>query len=51
MLYDKLIELYLDYKNNYVTVEVFAERNAISIEDANTLIELGRKYAFNGPEL
>lgn len=51
MLYDKLIELYLDYKNNYGTVAKFAEHNAISVEDAETIIEIGRKYAFNGPEL
>lgn len=35
---------YLDYLNNYLTVEKFAEDNGISESEALTIIGLGRKY-------
>lgn len=35
---------YLDYLNNYLTVERFAEDNGISETDAKTIIRLGKKY-------
>ena len=35
---------FLDYFNNYLTVEKFAEHNNITETDANTIIEMGRKY-------
>ena len=40
----KLRELYLDYLNNYISVEVFAERNNIETEEAIKLIDMGRYY-------
>ena len=38
-----LRHMYLDYVNNYLTVGVFAERNEIKKEQAETLICIGRK--------
>ena len=35
---------FLDYFNNYLTIEKYAEHNEISIEDATNLIDAGRKY-------
>ena len=28
----KLIEVYLDYRNNYLTVQGYADRNELSVE-------------------
>ena len=35
---------FLDYFNNYLTIEKYAEHNGISTADANKLIDAGRKY-------
>ena len=35
---DILIAAYLDYKNNYLTVEKYAEHNGLSYEQAMQLI-------------
>ena len=40
----KLRELYLDYWNNYISVETFAERNNIETEEALQLIAMGKRY-------
>ena len=37
-------EAFLDYFNNYVTIEKYAEHNGISTADAKILIDAGRKY-------
>lgn len=37
-----LIETYLDYRNNYLTVELFAEHNGLHQEQAQILIALSR---------
>lgn len=39
-----LADLFLDYFNNYLTVEKFAEHNELDVDDAKAIIELGRKY-------
>lgn len=36
--------MFLDWVNNYLTVEKFAADNGVSVEDARALIEMGRKY-------
>lgn len=36
--------MYLDYLNNFLTVERFAAYHDISETDANSLIRMGRKY-------
>ena len=35
---------FLDFFNNYMTIEKYAEHNGISTADANNLIDAGRKY-------
>jgi len=40
---EKLIQSYLDYVNNYLTVEAFAFDKGVSIKVANTIIDLGRE--------
>lgn len=40
----KLIDLYLDFVNNYLTVAKFAEHNELDIKDANEILILGKKY-------
>lgn len=39
----KLIDMYVDYFNNFLTVERFAEYYSLTIDSANNLIEIGRK--------
>lgn len=36
-----LINTYLDYRNNYLTIELFAEHNLLTVDQAKTLINLG----------
>ena len=38
-----LNDLYLDWFNNYITIEKMSEVHGLSREDMMTLIELGRK--------
>ena len=38
---DKHIEMYLDYRNNFLTVERFAEYHNITKEQANDIIKKG----------
>jgi hypothetical protein len=38
----RLIELYIDYCNNFLTVEYFAEYYDLSDEEANFVINNGR---------
>ena len=37
-----LINTYLDYVNNYLSLEVWAEHNGLSYEDADTLLTLAK---------
>lgn len=39
-----LADFYLDYLNNYLTREKFAEDQQMTVEDATALLNLGRKY-------
>jgi hypothetical protein len=36
-------DMYLDYVNNYATIEVFAEHNGWSIDEAKAIVDLGRE--------
>ena len=36
-------EMFLDYFNNYISIEKFANANELSIEEAKLLIKLGQK--------
>jgi len=41
------VEFYLDYFNNYLTVQAIADAYGISQELANNFINLGRQYNYN----
>ena len=43
-LREVLKEYYLEYLNNYLTVEVFAEHNNIGIELAMDILKTGKEY-------
>jgi hypothetical protein len=48
---DILINVYLDYVNNYLTTERYAECNGLSVEHAQMLIDLARNvYNSQHPE-
>jgi len=38
-----LRHIYVEWMNNYLTVELFAEHHEMTVEDAHALIDLGRK--------
>lgn len=38
----QLVNLYLEYLNNYLTVELFAIDNEFLLDDCNKLLELGK---------
>jgi hypothetical protein len=40
----QLQEFYLDWVNNYLTIETMADHNELTLEDTATLINLGRSY-------
>ena len=40
----RLASFYLDYLNDYLTIDRFAAFNLMSTEDAANLLALGRKY-------
>lgn len=39
-----LVDLYLDWVNNFLSIDGFAAYYCIGIDDAKTLIDLGRKF-------
>lgn len=43
MSLDKFTEMYLDWFNNFLTVERFAEYYEINVEQAQQIINLGRE--------
>lgn len=38
-----LINTYLDYRNNYLTIDRFAEHNLLTIQQAQLLIDLSKQ--------
>ena len=38
-----LRHVYVEWLNNYLTVELFAEHHEMTVDDAQALIDLGRK--------
>ncbi len=40
---EKKINLFLDYKNNFLTIEKFAEYYGFELEKANSIINQGRE--------
>lgn len=45
MSLDRFVELYLDYRNNFLTMEAFASHYGLSFETATKIIECGRTIA------
>lgn len=41
---DTLVAFYLDWVNNYLTIEKMAEHNQLTENETTQLIEMGRKY-------
>jgi hypothetical protein len=37
-----LINVYLDWRNNYLTIDKYAEHNGLLVNEAQTLIDLSR---------
>ena len=44
MMGNQLRALFLDWVNNYSSVEVFSAAHGLSMHDAKALIDMGRKY-------
>ena len=40
----KLIDFYLDFINDYLTIDKFAEDNGLTKDQAVDLLEIGRKF-------
>lgn len=45
---ETLAQIYLDWRNNYISVDVFAEHNGLTYSEAVQLIELA-KSCFENP--
>lgn len=43
-----LTNAYLDYTNNYLTIEKYAEHNGLSILQAETILSVGHDLFENG---
>lgn len=39
-----LIDAYLDYRNDYLTYEKYAACNDLNVDDAITILNLGKQY-------
>ena len=48
---DQLIEFYLDWFNNYLTVEKIAEHHGLDVDDAKALISMGRHMHYRHVEM
>jgi len=44
MIRQYLINIYLDYINNWLTIEKFSEFHELSIDDAKIILDMGKKY-------
>ena len=48
---NRMIELYLDWRNNFLTVERFAEYHGLHVTDARDLLTIARRvFESNHPE-
>lgn len=48
MYSETIVEMYIDFFKNYLTVEKFAENNLLSVEHAKQLLAIGRVIAYDG---
>lgn len=46
MTRDQLHEVYMDWLNNFVSVEGYAEHYGLHVDEANTLIALARRVTY-----
>lgn len=44
---DILINVYLDWRNNYLTIDKYAEHNGLLINEARTLIDLSKDVFYH----
>lgn len=44
-----LRDIYLDWINNYISIELYAEHNGLTVEQAQRLIELSREVFNSKP--
>lgn len=42
MSLERFTELYLDYRNNFITVEAFAQHHGLSLATADSIVQIGR---------
>lgn len=42
--YEAVTALYLDYVNNFLTIEKFASHHGITPKDATALLQMGKAY-------
>lgn len=47
MPFKQLQEWYLDFVNNYLTIEKWAEHHQVSVKEANDILSLGKKLHEN----
>lgn len=48
---DYLCKIYLDWRNNYLTIDRFAEHNGLTVNEAQSLINLSREvFSHEHPE-
>lgn len=43
-----MLDIYLDYKNNYISIAQFAEDNLLDFEHARMILAVGREIATVG---
>lgn len=41
---ERLIQYYLDWYNNFISIKYFAEWHGVDEDDARALLDMGRKY-------
>jgi hypothetical protein len=52
MTREKLLNEYLDYRNNYLSLEVFAEHRGLTVPEAEMLLALSKScFTNNHPEV
>lgn len=45
MSLDKFVSMYLDYRNNFITIGAFADYYAINDKTAEKIIDIGRQIS------
>lgn len=45
MSLDEFVKLYIDYRNNFLTIEAFAQYHNLSYDTAEQIVNIGRQIA------